>query len=59
MDYDFSGLKALFVNCTLKRSPEKSNADGFIGISRDIMVKHGAEVSVLPIMTSRPASGPT
>ncbi|EMD22696.1 flavodoxin family protein [Amycolatopsis azurea] len=47
MDYDFSGLKALFVNCTLKRSPEKSNTDGLIGISRDIMVKHGVEVSVL------------
>ncbi|MFC9252673.1 flavodoxin family protein [Amycolatopsis thailandensis] len=47
MDYDFSGLKALFVNCTLKRSPEKSNTDGLIAISRDIMVKHGVEVSVL------------
>ncbi|MFC3450010.1 flavodoxin family protein [Amycolatopsis speibonae] len=47
MDYDFSGLKALFVNCTLKRSPEKSNTDGLVAISRDIMVKHGVEVSVL------------
>ncbi|OXM46876.1 flavodoxin [Amycolatopsis thailandensis] len=47
MDYDFSGLKALFVNCTLKRSPEKSNTDGLIAISRDILVKHGVEVSVL------------
>ncbi|GAB3708236.1 hypothetical protein GCM10027598_12330 [Amycolatopsis oliviviridis] len=47
MDYDFSGLKALFVPCTLKRSPEKSNTDGLIAISRDIMAKHGVEVSVL------------
>ena len=23
--WDFSDLKALFINCTLKRSPEKSN----------------------------------
>ena len=26
--YDYSGLKALFINCTLKRSPEVSNTQG-------------------------------
>ena len=26
--YDFSDLKAVFVNCTLKRSPEVSNTEG-------------------------------
>ncbi|MEC3982117.1 flavodoxin family protein [Amycolatopsis sp. H20-H5] len=47
MDHDFSTLKAVFVNCTLKRSPEASNTDGLIGISRDIMAKHGVDVTVL------------
>jgi len=35
--WDFSGLKALFLNCTLKRSPEISHTDGLIRISRAIM----------------------
>ena len=26
--YDFSDLRALFINCTLKRSPEVSNTAG-------------------------------
>ena len=26
--YDFSDLRAVFVNCTLKRSPEPSNTEG-------------------------------
>gem|GEM_PF-7102398 len=25
--YDFSILKAVFINCTLKKSPDKSNTD--------------------------------
>ena len=25
--YDFSDLKAVFINCTLKRSPEVSNTE--------------------------------
>jgi len=24
-EYDFSGLKAIFINCTLKKSPEMSH----------------------------------
>ena len=26
--WDFSGLKAMFINCTLKRSPELSHTQG-------------------------------
>ena len=32
--WDFSDLKALFLNCTLKRSPELSHTDGLIRIAR-------------------------
>ena len=33
----FDGLRALFVNCTLKRSPEPSHTQGLIDVSRSIM----------------------
>ncbi len=41
---DFSDLKALFLNCTLKRSPEMSHTDGLIAISRAIMEKNSISV---------------
>lgn len=46
-DWDFSDLKALFFNCTLKKSPEVSNTGGLIEISKNIMEKHGVHVDVL------------
>ncbi|MCA1681793.1 MAG: flavodoxin family protein, partial [Actinobacteria bacterium] len=42
MRYD--DLTALFINCTLKRSPAPSNTAGLIEVSRRIMEKHGVEV---------------
>ena len=44
---DFTGLRALFINCTLKRSPESSNTQGLVDISTAIMVKHGVAVDVV------------
>ena len=41
---DFADLSALFINCSLKRSPEVSHTDGLIGISRRIMEAHGVAV---------------
>jgi multimeric flavodoxin WrbA len=43
----FDGLRALYVNCTLKRSPEPSHTQGLIDVSRSIMQRHGVAVSVL------------
>ena len=43
--YDFSGLKAMFINCTLKPSPETSNTDGLMDVSRAIMEKNGIAVT--------------
>jgi multimeric flavodoxin WrbA len=45
--YDFSGLKALYFNCTLKKSPEKSHTEGLINASQAIMQKHGVDTEVL------------
>ncbi len=44
---DFSDLSALFLNCTLKPSPEMSHTDGLIAISRAIMEKNGISVESL------------
>ena len=45
--WDFSDLKALFLNCTLKKSPEKSHTAGLISISETIMKKNGIETEVI------------
>ncbi len=45
--WDFSDLKALFLNCTLKRSPELSHTEGLISISREIMEKNGIATTCL------------
>jgi len=56
-DYDFSNLRALFINCTLKRSPEKSNTQGLVDISANIMRKHGVDVEVLRAVDHDIATG--
>jgi hypothetical protein len=38
-DFNYSGLNALFINCTLKKSPKVSHTDGLIEISQAIMEK--------------------
>jgi len=45
--WDFSDLRALFLNCTLKRSPEMSHTQGLIDISKAIMEKNGVSVEDL------------
>ncbi|MGI9119816.1 MAG: flavodoxin family protein [Acidimicrobiales bacterium] len=45
--WDLSALRALFINCTLKRSPEVSNTEGLAAISMGIMRKHGVTVDSL------------
>ncbi len=44
---DFSDLRALFLNCTLKRTPELSHTQGLIDLSTAIMEKNGVKVDVL------------
>lgn len=45
--WNFSDLKALVLNCTLKRSPEQSHTEGLIRIAQAIMEKNGVPVEVL------------
>ena len=45
--WDFSDLKALFLNCTLKPSPELSHTEGVIRIAKEIMEKNNMTVDLL------------
>ena len=60
---DFSDLRALFINCTLKRSPERSNTQGLVDICGAILdannvphetiraIDHDIAIGVWPDMT--------
>ncbi len=41
---DYSDLKALFINCSLKKSPEMSHTQGLMDISIEIMRRNEVEV---------------
>ncbi|XSG80907.1 MAG: flavodoxin family protein [Methyloligella sp. ZOD6] len=43
--FDFSNLKACFVNCTLKPSPQVSNTAGLMDVSKAIMEANGVKVT--------------
>jgi multimeric flavodoxin WrbA len=45
--WDFSDLKALFINCTLKKSPERSHTEGLMSISKSIMEKNKVKVDFI------------
>src|SRR5205814_2457857 len=55
MPYD--DLRALFINCTLKRSPELSHTQGLVDFSRSIMEKQGVTVEVLRAVDHDIATG--
>ena len=43
----YDDLSALFINCTLKRSPETSHTDGLMDISRQIMRANAVNVETI------------
>ncbi|MDH3680287.1 MAG: NAD(P)H-dependent oxidoreductase, partial [Acidimicrobiia bacterium] len=45
--WDFSDLSAVFLNCTLKRSPELSHTKGLIDIAQAIMDANGVATEVI------------
>lgn len=45
--WDFSDLKVLILNCTLKKTPEQSHTEGLIKISKAILEKNKVKVEVL------------
>lgn len=44
---DFSNLKSLYVNCTLKKSPRKSHTRTLIDVSMNIMEKEGVQAKCI------------
>ncbi len=53
----FKGLKAVFVNCTLKSSPEQSHTEGLMKVSMKIMKKEGVEVELIRFVDHQVAPG--
>jgi len=46
-DHDFCDLRAVFVSCTLKRSPQVSDTEGLITNSAAIMAAHGVRTDTV------------
>ncbi len=57
MSDDFAGLRAMFINCTLKRSPEVSNTQALVDMSASIMRKNGVEVEMIRAVDHDIATG--
>jgi multimeric flavodoxin WrbA len=55
--WDFSHLRALFVNCTLKRSPEMSHTQGLIDRSIAIMEANGVQTETVRAIDENLATG--
>ncbi len=55
--WNFSGLKALFFNCTLKKSPEQSHTELLINASKNIMDKHGVRTELIRPIDHKIATG--
>lgn len=55
--WDFSGLKAIFFNGTLTKSPEHSHTDSLIDVSKKIMDKHGVQTEVIRAIDTDIATG--
>lgn len=56
-DPDYSDLSAVFVNCTLKRSPEVSNTQGLMDSSIRLMREHGVAVETVRLVDHDVATG--
>lgn len=54
---DFTGLRAVFFNGTLKRSPETSNTDGLLETSVQLMQRLGATAEVIRTIDHDIATG--
>ena len=46
-DGDYSHLSAVFINCTLKPSPQRSHTRGLIDVAAAIMQSQGVQVSIV------------
>ncbi len=55
--WDFTGLRAIFFNGTLTKSPQPSHTETLINVSKGIMEKHGIDVEVIRTIDHDIATG--
>jgi multimeric flavodoxin WrbA len=55
--WSFSDLRALFINCSLKKSPDVSNTQGLADIAISIMETNGVSVDVIRAVDHEIATG--
>ena len=55
--WDFSHLRALFINCTLKRGAEQSHTEGLMRLSEEIMKRNGVKTELLRAVDHDIATG--
>ncbi len=54
---DFSNLSAIYVNCTLKKSPQKSHTATLMAVSRRIMEKENVRTEEIRLVDHQVANG--
>lgn len=54
---DFSILKAIYINCTLKKSPDKSHTDTLMDVSKEIMKKEKVSIEEIRFIDHKIATG--
>ncbi|PZD79183.1 flavodoxin family protein [Mesonia sp. K7] len=54
---DFSKLKAVYINCTLKKSPQKSHTQTLMDVSKNIMEREGVKVENIRLVDHEVAPG--
>ncbi len=48
--HDFSNLKVLYINCTLKKAPQKSHTGTLMDVSKTIMVNEKVQVDEIRLI---------
>ncbi|MGD2060586.1 MAG: flavodoxin family protein [Acidimicrobiia bacterium] len=56
-EWDFSDLRAIYINTTLKKSPERSHTQGLMDVSAEIMRRQGIGVDMIRAVDHEIASG--
>lgn len=54
---DFSDLRCIYINCTLKKSPQKSHTSTLIDVSKRIMLKENVHVDEIRLVDHQIANG--
>ncbi|MFS4469762.1 flavodoxin family protein [Maribacter sp. 2210JD10-5] len=54
---DFSGLKAVYINCTLKKSPKTSHTEGLMNVSMNILKSENVAVDYIRLSDYKVPTG--